>query len=209
MRRVTAAFKERNPNWHADSIDRKRIERPTQGIRFPRHLPERSDTAFNIGVDPEVEILSNFARTPFVMGRTSFASVEAFIQYIKYPTGAPGKEEIPERSGKHAKRSGRLANTTIRNVSDRQNGSFENLFVYWEGDRMPYLTPPHLSLIQSAIELKFSNNQAAREQLISTGRKTLLHDLGYPEPYYTSLPTAEFCRILSDLRNGYTASELR
>ena len=179
MHRAVCAFNSSNPNWNQIRPRKASLPRPPQPKRRRRCLPETSDLLANIGVDAGIE-LSNFAETPFELDGRSFASVEAFVQYIKYPDGDPYKEEIPPLSGKYAKRRGKRANREIESLSYMQQGRFEGIYVYWQGHRIPYRPDAHLQLIERALNQKFETCASARRQLLATGQRKLSTILAFP-----------------------------
>src|SRR5579885_3822512 len=80
--------------------------------------------------------LSNFGLSPFVLEGLLFASVEGFIQGIKFPEGDPRRELAFAASGWPAKRLGETA--------DRSGA-------YWQGARIEYGSADHHRLIERAI----------------------------------------------------------
>jgi len=145
----------------------------------------------NIGSkSTETDWLSNFAPTSFQVGEIQFASVEGFLQGIKFPEEDPRRTEAFRSVGINAKRLGRGA---------------ERKFVWWRGRKIVYRSVRHLALIQRAIRAKFEQNQDARKALIATEGMTITHDLGHPESPKTSLPSNIFCYILMKIREKYSS----
>lgn len=142
----------------------------------------------NIGSRSEdwrARCLSNFSAHPFVLEGETFASVEGFIQGIKFPPGDSRREEAFRSVGREAKKFGRKA---------------EGKFVWWKNLTIQFGTEFHRLLIIWAIRAKFEQNEEAREALLATKGMILTHDLGHPESPNTSLPAAVFCEILMKIR---------
>jgi predicted NAD-dependent protein-ADP-ribosyltransferase YbiA (DUF1768 family) len=133
-------------------------------------------------------LLSNFAARPFRYGETMMASVEGFIQGIKYPYRHEGRERAFAASGPYAK---------SLSPSDSQP------YVWWSGAKIVYGTQQHHEVIAGAIRAKFEQNPDCRNALMATGTRTLMHDTGTPESPHTSLPAHVFCGILKHLRREF------
>jgi predicted NAD-dependent protein-ADP-ribosyltransferase YbiA (DUF1768 family) len=133
--------------------------------------------------------LSNFTLSPFMLDGTLFASIEGFIQGIKFPEGHPLREQAFLLAGWDAKALGKQA---------------DNSGAYWGGACLPYGSADHHALIERAIRARFAQNEGLRHVLRTTAGMTLGHDPnpGQPEPAVTSLPAAVFCRILTEIRDA-------
>ncbi len=137
--------------------------------------------------------LSNFGLSPFVLDGALFASVEGFIQGIKFPEGDPRREAAFQSSGWPAKHLG--------DTADRKG-------VYWAGATLPYGSPEHRGLIERAIRARIAQSKGLQEALKSTAGATLVHDTGGGrEAPTTSLPAAVFCRILTEIRAELLAAD--
>lgn len=130
--------------------------------------------------------LSNFVLSPFVFGGRLFASIEGFIQGIKFPESDARRERAFTLSAWDAKNLGGEA-------------SLEG--VYWAGERLPYGSAPHHELIAAAIRARIQQSEGLRQALISTRGQALVHETGAPDSPRTSLPTPVFCRIMNELRD--------
>ena len=95
----------------------------------------------NIGETEGFNELSNFAPASFELDGISFASVEAFIQFIKYPESedhADRKARIAGLVGFRAKRAGKKANkANYARIAD-QDGEFDGVVVHWQGRELAY-----------------------------------------------------------------------
>lgn len=130
--------------------------------------------------------LSNFVLSPFVFGGRLFASIEGFIQGIKFAEQDARRERAFTLSAWDAKTLG---------------GEAELECVYWQGERLPYGSAQHHQLIEAAIRARIKQSEGLRQALISTRDYELVHETGAPDSPRTSLPTPVFCRIMNDLRD--------
>ncbi|OHA52198.1 MAG: hypothetical protein A3A97_04810 [Candidatus Terrybacteria bacterium RIFCSPLOWO2_01_FULL_40_23] len=131
--------------------------------------------------------LSNLSDDPFILDGVRLASVEGFIQGIKFPVGDPLRKLAFLSVGMTAKRLSRQA--------DRQSR-----WVWWNGREYPYGAFVHHKLIERAIRAKFEQNARAMKALLGIGDSKLVHELGHSEGLRTSLPATVFCDILTRIR---------
>jgi predicted NAD-dependent protein-ADP-ribosyltransferase YbiA (DUF1768 family) len=110
--------------------------------------------------DPSVRLISNFAPTPFRLDGRDYACVEAFWQGLKFEEG-PERERVA-RLGGHAAREARL---------ERAYGAT----VVYEGCHIPVGTWDHWELMENACWAKFTQNENAREALLATASRPLIH----------------------------------
>jgi len=129
--------------------------------------------------------LSNFSADSFVLEGEEMASVEGFIQGIKFPEGHPTRQRAFQSVGVEARRSGRKA---------------ERKLVWWKEKAIPYGSSEHRQLIERAIHAKFEQNNDARRTLLASEGMVLTHDLGHPESPNAILPAKVFCDILTGIR---------
>ncbi|HUH87535.1 MAG TPA: hypothetical protein VL003_05720 [Pusillimonas sp.] len=135
--------------------------------------------------------LSNFQLSPFSIDGKLFASIEGFIQGIKFPEDDPRREQAFVSSGWDAKHLG--------DTADRSGA-------YWEGKKLAYGSTEHHELIAKAIRARIVQNAGLAQVLMSTAGSTLIHRVGNePESPLTSLPATVFCRILTELRDELLA----
>jgi predicted NAD-dependent protein-ADP-ribosyltransferase YbiA (DUF1768 family) len=132
--------------------------------------------------------LSNFGLSPFEMDGILFASIEGFIQGIKFPEDDPRRAQAFSLSGWDAKHLG--------NQADRSGA-------YWAGACLPYGSDRHHRLIEAAICARIAQSIGLQSALLSTEGMTLVHDTGREESHTTSLPAAVFCEILSRIRDDF------
>ena len=135
--------------------------------------------------DPIERALSNFSEHSFNFFGDWFASVEGFIQGIKFPLEDPRREISFGLTGMEAKEMGNQA---------------ENNYVWFAGgERHPYGSKRHHEVIGMAIQAKFEQNPDTMEALLSTEEKKITHEVGLESPR-TSLPKELFCKILTEIR---------
>ena len=137
--------------------------------------------------DPRSARLSNFSPDSFRLDGIFCASVEGFIQGVKWPEGDAKRTTAFGSVGGKAKRCGKGA---------------ERKWVWWQGSQISFGSQAHHALIERAIRAKFEQNRSALMLLVDTRGLTLIHDLGHPVDPQTSLPGAVFCAILTRIRDG-------
>ena len=121
--------------------------------RLPINVHFRSGT-------PGVRLISNLARTPFFFDGAHYQSVEGFWQGLKFPD--PKKRlEMAELYGLGAKRAGEPAEPT---------GDF-----LYGGRTVQAGSPEHWRLMREACRAKFLQNAEARDALLATGERQLVH----------------------------------
>ncbi len=135
--------------------------------------------------DPRARALSNFAPYGFRLGDQWFASREGFIIGIMLEEGASERAQAFASTGFEAKKFAKLA---------------KREFIWWEGKKFKYRGPEHIALLERGIMACFAQNSPLIKILLETEGLTLIHDLGRPEHPGTSLPAAEFCAILTSIR---------
>ena len=169
-----------------------------------------------VSTNPETAILSNFAHTPFTIDGREFASIEAFVHFVKIPQGAEGrmlkhlKIDLPGLHGSTAYKVGKEINKVLQPrleamIDAQENwGSLkhnERVSVRWNNEQFQYGSSEHHALLERAIREKFAQNLDAREALLATGNATLVHETGGSESKLTSLPKEVFVSILTSIRS--------
>ena len=133
-------------------------------------------------------MLSNLAAHEFIIDDVLCASMEGFLQSLKF--------ENEEEQIKICKLSGFEA----RNAGQRKNWQ-ETQILYWQGipyrrDSFEYqvlLDRVYLKLFDSCNEFKIA--------LKATGNENLTHNIGKTDPMKTILTRKEFCSRLKTLRD--------
>ena len=154
----------------------------------------------SVADDWRAKRLSNFSDDPFELDGRRFASVEGFIQGIKFPDGDPRRSLAFVSVGAQAKRIG-------HDAFDPKSAVWGRRVVWWGREQIPFGSFMHQRLIERAIRAKFEQNERARRALLATAGTKLTHDMGHPESRYTSLPARVFCDILTRIRTELLAKE--
>lgn len=147
-----------------------------------------SATSVNISInspDWRGQALSNFGLSPFLFEGQLFASIEGFIQGIKFPESDPRRGQAFQLSGWDAKHLG--------DGADRSGA-------YWNQTRLAYGSAQHHQLIGAAIRARIEQSPGLQAVLRSTAGATLVHETGHVESPTTSLPAAVFLGVLNDIR---------
>jgi len=110
--------------------------------------------------DPAVQLISNFANTPFELDGVTYGSVEAFWQGLKFPEKARRREIAPLFGGA-ARRAGFDAP--------------ESATIKYRDEVIRVGTADHWRLMSLACAAKFNQHDAAREALIGTAPRPLVH----------------------------------
>ena len=138
--------------------------------------------------------LSNFSLSPFRLDGVALASVEGFIQGIKFPPAHPARVRAFESWAWEAKQCGQGA---------------DKRWAYWGETRIEFGSPDHHRLVERALRARFAQNEGLRGVLRATRGFDIVHRTGEgPEPGRTSLPAVLFCRILTDIRDTPAAPDL-
>jgi predicted NAD-dependent protein-ADP-ribosyltransferase YbiA (DUF1768 family) len=104
--------------------------------------------------------ISNLAFAPFVLGGRSYASVEGFWQGLKF-SDTTQRARIARLHGRQAKKAGENA-PSARTID-------------YEGVTVPIGGREHWALMEEACWAKFKQNATARDTLLSTGQRPLMH----------------------------------
>ena len=110
--------------------------------------------------DPDIQIISNFAQTPFELDGQRYGSVEAFWQGLKYPEESR-RTEIAPLGGHEARRAGA--------------GAPESDTIQYRGSVVRVGTVDHWRLMSMACWSKFSQCEAAKLALLRTCGRPLVH----------------------------------
>ena len=132
-------------------------------------------------------VLSNLYANHFCIDDIECASMEGFLQSLKY-VNVEKQRDVCAMSGKDAK------NMTN---SDWQIGQI----IWWKGTAINRQSNEYQDLIRSAYKAMFEQNERFRIALMSTRGMKLYHSRGERNPYKTILTESEFCSILTELRD--------
>ena len=132
--------------------------------------------------------LSNFTKHRFVFDGVECASMEGFLQSLKYV--CPKKQsEICLLSGGEAKAAG----------AKKKRWKLTR-YIYWCGKRYDRLSREYRELIFRAYSAMYAQNEAFRTAIKETRGKRLCHSIGNPNPKKTILTEREFICMLYRLR---------
>jgi predicted NAD-dependent protein-ADP-ribosyltransferase YbiA (DUF1768 family) len=131
--------------------------------------------------------LSNFSPHPFVFDRVKIASMEGFLQSLKFKD-ANMQKEICQLVGIGAKRAG-----AKKNWQQTQT-------LYWKGEPIPRGSDRYQELLDDVYEAMFEQNAKAKKALMASGHSTLTHSIGRIKKSETVLTRREFTNRLSDIR---------
>lgn len=154
---------------------------------------ERRGKALNVRAvrDNPLHVLSNCCAHGFFFDGVFCRSMESFLQALKWEE--PGRQrQICAMDACEAKAGaieGWLANQTVwwrAEAIDRQGSAFQ-------------------ALIRKAYHAMFEQNEGLREALASMRNTKLYYDSGRQDPRKTILTDAEFCSILTEMRESVTS----
>lgn len=131
--------------------------------------------------------LSNFAAHPFNFRGVDVASMEGFLQGLKYKNPEMQKH-ICTLIGKKAKMTGAKKNWR------------ESQTLYWQGTEIKRDSDEYQLLLDEAYEAMFTQNEGARKALLATGNAVLTHSIGKRKINDTVLTEQEFCSRLMKIR---------
>ena len=130
--------------------------------------------------------LSNFAPHPFVIDGVECASMEGFLQSLKF-SNPEMQKEVCKLVGKAAKFKG------------KKKKWFRTQTLFWQGKEMKRDSQEYQDLLDRAYEA-LSQNEGFKRALLATGDATLTHSIGKQKITETVLTTREFCSRLTKLR---------
>jgi predicted NAD-dependent protein-ADP-ribosyltransferase YbiA (DUF1768 family) len=110
--------------------------------------------------DPQIQLISNFASTSFELDGQRYASVESFWQGLKFPDKFQ-RAQLALLEGHAARKAGEQA---------VESHTFE-----YGGRTIRRGTADHWDLMLAACRAKFDQQKEAREALLQTGSRPLVH----------------------------------
>lgn len=137
--------------------------------------------------------LSNFAPHTFVIDSVKCASMEGFLQSLKFKN-PDMQAEICKLVGMGAKNRGRHKNWQ------------RNQTLYWRGKAIKRESAEYQELLNRAYEA-LSANEAFQAALLATGNATLDHVVGRTDPKITVLTRREFVSRLTAIRTRLQAKQ--
>lgn len=146
--------------------------------------------------------LSNFSPHPFVLDGVACASMEGFLQSLKFDKPHV-QETVCAMVGMAAKFRGKKRN---RAWKMRQT-------LWWRGVAYDRHGPEYQALLDRAYAAMAEHSQSFRAALVASGDATLTHSIGRPRESETVLTEREFCSRLTalraELRRTYQAPKRR
>ena len=137
--------------------------------------------------------LSNFAPHPFSIDGIECASMEGFLQSLKFKDPLMQKE-VFKMVGKQAKFKG------------KNKKWWKDQTLYWQGKAIPRSSEEYQILLDKAFEA-LSQNAGFQKALLATGDATLTHSMGKKKQTETVLTTKEFTSRLTKIRTSLKESK--
>lgn len=138
--------------------------------------------------------LSNFAPHPFIFRGFEVASMEGFLQGLKFKS--PEMQlEIFKKVGIGAKRAGKGKNWQKTQT------------LWFQGEPIKRESQEYQDLLDEAYVAMFTQNAKARKALLATQNAVLKHSIGWHKPNETVLTRTEFCSRLMEIRDTIRAQE--
>ena len=138
--------------------------------------------------------LSNFAPHPFIIDGVECASMEGFLQSLKF-SSPDMQKEVCKLVGKAAKFKG------------KKKKWWKTQTLYWQGQEIDRHSQEYQSLLDRAY-VALAQNDGFRRALLATGTAVLTHSIGKSNPSETVLTKAEFCGRLMRLREQISKEQL-
>lgn len=133
--------------------------------------------------------LSNFSPHPFIIDEVECASMEGFLQSLKFDK--PHIQiEVCKLIGLQAKRRGQKRNKNWKRVQK----------LWWQGLEFDRRGDDYQKLLDRAFEA-LSQNSSFRKALLATGKNPLTHSIGKSKKSDTVLTESEFCSRLMKIRD--------
>jgi predicted NAD-dependent protein-ADP-ribosyltransferase YbiA (DUF1768 family) len=132
--------------------------------------------------------LSNFTPHPFVIDGVECASMEGFLQSLKYKE--PDMQiEVCKLVGKAAKFKG------------KKKKWWRTQTLYWQGQEFKRDSQEYQDLLDRAFDA-LAQNTGFQKALLATGKATLTHSIGKSKEQETVLTKQEFCSRLTKIRDN-------
>lgn len=130
--------------------------------------------------------LSNFSPHPFVIDDVECASMEGFLQSLKF-SNPDMQKEVCKMVGKQAKFKG------------KKKKWYKTQTLYWQGQEIKRDSEEYQQLLDRAFEA-LAANESFKKALLATGNATLTHSIGKNKQSETVLTKSEFCSRLMKIR---------
>lgn len=133
--------------------------------------------------------LSNFSPHPFVIDGVECASMEGFLQSLKFDK-VHIQIEVCKLVGIVAKRRGQKRNKAWKRVQK----------LWWQGQEFDRSGEEFQKLLDRAFEA-LAQNTSFEKALLATGQAVLTHSVGKNKESETVLTEREFCSRLTKIRS--------
>lgn len=133
--------------------------------------------------------LSNFAPHPFIIDGVECASMEGFLQSLKF-SNPDLQAEVCKLTGRTAKFKGKNKKWWI------------NQTLFWRGNEIKRDSEEYQQLLDKAFN-ELAKNRGFRSALKATNGATLTHSIGKNDPTHTVLTVQEFISRLNKLRINF------
>lgn len=130
--------------------------------------------------------LSNFTPHPFTIDGIECASMEGFLQSLKF-SNPEMQKEVCRLTGKAAKFKG------------KKKKWWKTQTLYWLGVEIPRHSKEYQELLDRAFAA-LAENTSFQKALLATGNAVLTHSIGKTNSNETVLTRAEFCSRLMKIR---------
>lgn len=132
--------------------------------------------------------LSNFAPHRFIFDDVECASMEGFLQSLKFKSPEMQKE-VCKLVGRAAKFKGKNKNWRVTQT------------LYWKGKEYKRDSDEYQELLDNVYNALFEQSESFRNALKATGNSSITHSIGKNKINETVLTQSEFCSRLIKLRN--------
>lgn len=162
------------------------------GVRIPPGAPKEIVNQKAIIMDIRggakwpASSLSNFAPHPFVIDGVECASMEGFLQSLKFKNSEMQKE-VCKLVGKAAKFKG------------KPKKWWRDQKLYWQGQTLDRHGSEYRGLLDKAYD-ELTKNTGFQKALLATGDASLSHSIGKSNTSQTILTSSEFIAILTRIR---------
>lgn len=134
--------------------------------------------------------LSNFTPHPFKIDGVYCASMEGFLQSLKFENKGV-QEEVCRLVGFAAKKRGSCRTKAWQRAQS----------LWWRGVKLDRHGEKYQELLDRAYLAMYSQSGSFRRALVASGKAVLRHSIGRTNPRETILTVSEFCGRLMRLRD--------
>lgn len=151
---------------HLDHVLAVRADQPEISAVELHDLGHRAEACreplnvVSTSTDPLAKVISNLATTPFELDGQRYLSVESFWQGLKFPS-EDERRRLAGHEGPRARSEG------LRQKYDKT--------IAYRGQEITVGAWDHWQLMEKACRAKFQQNEEARNALLATGERPLIH----------------------------------